>query len=167
MKSALVIVLTILASAASAQNVDPIVFQRNLNLGANNCPELSIGPSFLAPWFPWSPNCFLIHAWISWYPFPPRICYIYRCPYAYYGQFFFVYFKICRRMFFRNGWQLDNAQIDNNNFRNVDNTSSFVASTNLNDLLEGQSVMSERPLDCSYIANLSNQAQASRLGARY
>ena len=174
------LIAAILASSGTAQNIDPIVLQPSTNFGdRNSCPELAIGPSYFAPWFPWPPSCVLIYAWIAWYPFPPRVCYIYRCTFSAFGQFFFVYFKICNRLFYFNGWSIYNNQTPSNNLIGNNNprfnpsnfrgnaNNLFAASTNLSDVTEGQNVRSSQSINCSYAASLNQQVRSSALGARY
>ncbi len=167
MKSSVMIVLTMLAASALSQEVDPLMLQPFVNLGPSSCPEVSVGPWFLVPWFPWPQSCNLIFAWIAWYPFPPRICYIYVCRYYFFGQYFTVYYKICRRLIFRNTWALDTTSVDANNYRNYVGATTLASSTNLNDITEGQKVFSERAVGCSFISELGRQAQRSTLSARY
>ena len=159
-------VFAILAALAFAQDLAPTT-DLVPDASVDRCPEISVGPAYFAPWFPWPRNCILLYAFIVWRPYPPRICYVYRCTFALFGRKFFIYFKLCRRLLFRTFWNIDTSRLTPNNFDSYLSADTFASSSNLNDLLEGQTIPSNTGLTCAFTAAMSKEAQASSLASAY
>ena len=160
------IFFVLLATLNAAQDLSPVVVPVP-DIEINRCAEVSVGPSYFAPWFPWPSNCILIYAFIVWRPFPPRICYLYRCTFVFFGQKFYIYFRLCRRLLYRSFWNIDSAQLTPNNFDSYINSDTFASSSNVNDLLEGQTLPSSNALTCAFTASLTKEVQASTLGSTF
>ncbi len=134
------------------------------------CPEIDQGPSYFMPWFPFPSNCSLIYVYVSWHPFPPRICYIYMCTYNYGPFSISVYYKYCRLLFYQRNWSISSDAVSASNFSLRSDAStgdSFSASTNLNDIGEGQQVSAFSNVKCSYIRRVANDIASNSLPRAY
>ena len=149
---------------------DPLPTPEPIDIAASRCPEVSNGPSYYVPWFPWPGPCVLVWAWVSWYPFPPRICYIWRCRFNFGSYSFYIYFKYCRILWWRQAWSLNTDRITPANFNLKEGSSTsdtFSASSNLNDLVGDQRVNAASQIKCSYTANLNAQVAKASLPQNY
>ncbi len=145
----------------------PIIQPGNLS---QRCPEVYIGPSYFVPWFYWPQSCQLIWVWIAWYPYPPRICYIWRCQYYWGNQVFFIYYRYCRTLFYFQSWSVNTEITSSSSFNLKSDSSSsdsFAASSILNDLLGGERISNNARVDCGFSNNVVKQISAKGLPRNY
>ena len=139
-------------------------------ISLSRCPEIAQGPAYYLPWFPWPKPCVLVWVWVSWYPFPPRICYVWRCRYVFGNYVFYFYYKYCRRLWWRANWTLNSSatSVANFNFKDESlNSDTFSASSVLNDVLEDQRIDPSVKVNCNYSTNLAQQISKQELPQTY
>ena len=65
------------------------------------CAAVNDGLASFVPWVPIT-KCKLVWVWVIWKPFPPRVCYVYRCYVYYRDRVYVYYYRYCRRIWW---WQ--------------------------------------------------------------
>ena len=115
------------------------------------------------PWLPLPRPCQLIWVWVIWFPYPPRVCYLYRCKFSFGLRPFYFYYRYCRRLWWWGGrWSLSAqtaklAVVD----ASVDSASvSVESSLTPQDLLGDEKIDSSAKVNCQFVNTVATKAVA-------